>query len=157
MRDGAPIRRQGSESLVQAAERQGRPISTDLEEQVMGFYWNSNVRQEDLDSDLRQDLEYSDNDIGTEEEEYELLESDNEGEEVPPLVRAEIVNLSDSQYEDTEEEPDINTDMGEDDTAYNTFQKNLLKYMKQSGLYLLHELLEKLRLRGCLCRLEKDQ
>ncbi|KAJ7809099.1 hypothetical protein B0H13DRAFT_1928136 [Mycena leptocephala] len=59
MRDGAPIRRQNEETLAQAAERQGRPVSmfwerapilhdvgTDLENQVMGFYWNSKTPQD---------------------------------------------------------------------------------------------------------------
>ncbi|KAJ6511317.1 hypothetical protein C8R47DRAFT_1094610, partial [Mycena vitilis] len=88
----------------------------------MGFYWNSNVRQEDLDSDLEQDLERSDNDTGTEEEEYEFVESDNEENEALPLFRAKECSPSDNLSEDTDEELDGDNDTGEDDTGYNTFQ-----------------------------------
>ncbi|KAJ7673155.1 hypothetical protein DFH06DRAFT_1319356 [Mycena polygramma] len=126
MRDGYAIRRQGTETLVQAAERQGRPVSmlwkqapilqdagTELEKQVMGFYWNTKGKQH-----LHEASE-----TGSEEEDYSEVESEWDAEENEATTTS-----SDSEFE--EEVPEV-TSSGEnnvevlesdDETGYDIFQ-----------------------------------
>ncbi|KAJ6552007.1 hypothetical protein DFH09DRAFT_1086128 [Mycena vulgaris] len=149
MRDGAPIIRQRDETLAQAAERLGRPVSmfwakapilqdvgTAMEKQVMGYYWNSKGRQrriesdEDLDSEEAEFLEDEIREEGQEfyEEDQEVSEEDNEeSNEGYDSEEAEEKLDEDTEAEEWE---DVNEGLNsedfegveEDDTGYHTFQ-----------------------------------
>ncbi|KAJ6567160.1 hypothetical protein DFH09DRAFT_1081210 [Mycena vulgaris] len=149
MCDGAPIIRQRDETLAQAAERLGRPVSMfwakapilqdvgmAMEKQVMGYYWNSKGRQrrieseEDLDSE---EAEFSEDKIREEgqefsEEDQEVSEEDNEeSNEEYDSEEAEEKLDEDTEAEEWE---DVNEGLNsedfegaeEDDTGYHTFQ-----------------------------------
>ncbi|KAJ6474478.1 hypothetical protein C8R47DRAFT_1294128 [Mycena vitilis] len=126
MRDGYAIRRQGTETLVQAAERQGRPVSmlwkqapilqnagTALEKQVMGFYWNTKGKQ-----CLHEDEAASDKEEGS--------ETENEWEEENEADASSGSSSSgfeeDEQETTSSEEPEEGGLESDDETGYDIFQ-----------------------------------
>ncbi|KAJ7604058.1 hypothetical protein DFH06DRAFT_1349777 [Mycena polygramma] len=127
MRDGYAIRRQGTETLVQAAERQGRPVSmlwkqapilqdagTTLEKQVMGFYWNTKGKQRlheasETDSEGEEPSEVESEWEDAEEIEAGTTSSDSEFEEEVQ----ETATSGENNEEDSE---------SEDETGYDIFQ-----------------------------------
>ncbi|KAJ7667876.1 hypothetical protein DFH06DRAFT_1322438 [Mycena polygramma] len=134
MRDGYSIRRQGTETLAEAAERQGRPLNmfwksapilqdvgTTLEKQVIGFYWDANGKQRKHEAkDSATDNE-EESEIESEWEEAEISEPDTSTSEEES--REEYSNNEAAPDEDREAGSEDNVDPESDDeTGYNTFQ-----------------------------------
>ncbi|KAJ7432688.1 hypothetical protein FB451DRAFT_1196862 [Mycena latifolia] len=133
MRDGAPIIRQRDESLAQAAERQGRPVSMFWSRapilQDLGTAMEKQHQQEQTDEESDQESEKSKNGGA---DEFDDQESELEGDFKTNYLQEEdgelMEEISDEEFEYGQDEPnqapvpEEEDDSEEDETGLHTFQ-----------------------------------